>query len=58
MSLSVDDPDLCRTEAQRNMIVLKTLYELLTIGINGQNMQRYIASRGGEADIREYFPPI
>lgn len=58
MSLSVDDPDLCRTEAERKMIVLKPLYELLTLGIQGKNMQRYIASRGSEADIRAFFPPI
>ena len=58
-SLSLDDPDRCRTEESRKMFPIQTVFEALTVGIKKDAVlaERYISSRGKEADIREFFPP-
>lgn len=58
-SLSLDDPDRCRTEETRKMFPIEVIYEFLSLGIRNEPLrsQRYIKSRGREADIREFFPP-
>ncbi|QOQ83777.1 YkgJ family cysteine cluster protein [Comamonas thiooxydans] len=58
VSLSVDNPQLCATEEERKMVQAPILYKLMFLGLDGhpEIKEKYIASRGVEADIRDFFP--